>query len=131
MAEQYNIKQAAGRKALANALVNVAVSAGAWAEISTRTYAERSLWVEISTDHYGATVWIDGKRKQVDTCFIVPWCSKRDSSRRLSPMFGVIAGGTVNQYHGQKCTAVADNQADLLERVPAAVRMLVSGEAFA
>ena len=130
MAETYNTQQAAGRKKLADALVAAVLRAGGKAEISTNRHTERSLWVEISTDHYAATIWINGERRKQETFFVIPWHAKSDAPR-LSSMFGFTAGGPVNQYHDQKCTAVADDATALLERVPAAIRMLVSGEAFA
>lgn len=94
-------------------------------------FRSRLIALKISSGHgLNCSVYLDGDTQNPE-CFVVPWYSVgRGHHYRLTDAFGRAAGGSVNQYHRRKCTAVLYGYDTLLECLGRAFECIQSGEAF-
>lgn len=125
-------RRKADRSQMARILADKCRQAGATAVVDAEgsdPYAKHCTRLSVFLNGFAAWVDFDGKSVQPNT-FVVPWHAESGIETKLSDMFGVTAGGNVNQYHRQKCTAVAYGFDDLVTKVISALQMLADGSAF-
>jgi hypothetical protein len=109
------------------ALANKAVSA----EIRKAPIGDRELWIDIEAEGGAAvTVSIDGDWARRNNSYVLPWHMDFSSNRKMSYLFGALAGGSVNPYHKAKCTAVCWSFEDMLTSVGAVLLACADGTAY-
>lgn len=124
-------KNAAGRKAIAAALLDTAERYSAEVEIIDQWPAAPSRETMVGIRLGDAYVNIALGACEAANGYIVPWNTLAGSDARFSPAFGAAVGAEVNRFHRRKCMGCYPPDLDtLLRYVDRALRCIADGEAF-
>lgn len=93
-----------------------------------RAHSPRETCVRFTLRGVGAFASFDGDSRCGGV--VLPWHARGSETPRFSERFGVAAGGTVNQFHRHKCTAVHGSFARAYRSIDAVLALIVSGDAF-
>lgn len=102
----------AKREAAAARLSELAKELGIECEVKPAPIGDRELWVTFGFGPYRCHTDLDGATQV--TAYLAHWYTEAHSTAEYPSDFGIVIGGSVNEYHHRKATTLADNFDGLL-----------------